>query len=98
MVRELVLTPIAMSDLENAETWYESQQLGLGTRFSKCVTTKFTEIQSVPHHFPIQFDAVRIAVLKPFPYLILFEVDNVRVTVLAVYHSHRDPQVWKQRS
>ncbi len=96
-MREFVLTPIAMSDLEEAETWYESQQFKLGTRFSECVTTKFSEIQAAPHHFPLQFDAVRIAVLKPFPYLILFEADKVRVTILAVYHSHRDPQVWKQR-
>ncbi len=97
-MRELVITPRALSDLEETELWYESQRVGLGTRFSECVKAKFSEVQSTPHHFPVQFDAVRIAVLKPFPYLILFEADKERVTILAVYHSHRDPRVWKQRS
>jgi toxin ParE1/3/4 len=97
MTRRLVLTPLALEDLKDATEWYERQQEGLGDRFGRFVQDKFGEIQQAPDQFAIQFDDVRIAIVKTFPYLILFEADPGQIVIQAVYHARRNPRRWKRR-
>jgi plasmid stabilization system protein ParE len=41
---------------------------------------------------------VRKALVRRFPYAIFYRVRNARVVVLAVFHSKRDPNIWKSRA
>lgn len=79
-----MLTPNAVTDLEEIERWNEALRVGLGIRFRESVETKFNEIQQAPQQFAIQTENVRIAVMEPFPCLILFEASPEQVTILAV--------------
>ncbi len=40
---------------------------------------------------------VRKAVARRFPYCIYFRERDQRIIVLAVFHSARNPAIWKQR-
>ncbi|NJL41758.1 MAG: type II toxin-antitoxin system RelE/ParE family toxin [Leptolyngbyaceae cyanobacterium SM1_4_3] len=55
-------------------------------------------IQLLPEAYEVVFENVRRAVVRKFPYLILYKVEPNRVVVLAVFHSKRDPKTWQDRS
>jgi toxin ParE1/3/4 len=42
-------------------------------------------------------EGARRALVRDFPYAVLFTVENDLMTVLAVLHLHRHPDMWKQR-
>lgn len=36
--------------------------------------------------------------VKKFPYMVFYRVDDDQITVLAVYHTSRDPAGWQSRA
>ena len=40
---------------------------------------------------------MRKALLRRFPYAVFFEVEELRITVVAVYHGRRKPHGWSDR-
>lgn len=43
------------------------------------------------------FQELRVALVRRFPYAIVYRVDEDQITVVAVYHSRRDPRSWQRR-
>ncbi len=87
----------AQAEFDEAFDWYEQQQAGLGVDFLMCVAEVLERIESFPEAWEIIFENVRRAVVRKFPYLILYVVEPNQVLVLAVFHSKRDPQIWRDR-
>ncbi|CAN1208959.1 type II toxin-antitoxin system RelE/ParE family toxin [Tumidithrix helvetica PCC 7403] len=87
----------AQAEFDEAFDWYEQQRTGLGVDFLMCVAEILEHIESLPEAYEIIYEDVRRAVVRKFPYLILYKVEPDRVVVLAVFHSKRDPQVWQDR-
>jgi len=46
---------------------------------------------------PRMFEHVRKAVLRRFPYVILFRASDVETVVISCLHSRRDPAIWRGR-
>jgi plasmid stabilization system protein ParE len=93
----LVLRGAARADFNEAFDWYERQRPGLGIDFAERVQAVFDSISAMPElHAPVHRD-VRKAVVKPYPYSVIYRIRDNQVTVLAVFHSKRDPGVWKSR-
>ena len=42
-------------------------------------------------------EGVRRAIVRVFPYGVYFTLDADLITVLAVLHMHRHPDIWKQK-
>ncbi len=40
---------------------------------------------------------VRKAVVRRFPYVVLYREDAAEVVVIAVFHTSRDPSIWQAR-
>jgi len=40
---------------------------------------------------------MRRALVRRFPYEILYEIENDEIIIYAIYHCARDPEVWKRR-
>jgi plasmid stabilization system protein ParE len=40
---------------------------------------------------------VRQTLVRKFPYLVCYTFEDGKVSVLAIYHGHRDPDGWKSR-
>jgi len=87
----------ARVEFDEAFDWYEQQQAGLGVDFLMCVAELLERIELLPEAYEVVFENVRRAVVRKFPYLILYKVEPVQVVILAVFHSKRDPQVWQER-
>jgi hypothetical protein len=50
-----------------------------------------------PRQFPIVFKNARRALMRRFPYLLLFVVENHTLIVIACFHASRDPFHWQRR-
>ena len=87
----------AKADIAHAFVWYEERRTGLGSEFADELTSTFAAIEEQPLRFPVMLDDIRMAVVHRFPYLIYFVVLPRGLSVIAVLHGHRDPQVWQQR-
>ena len=51
-----------------------------------------------PKAFPTVHGQVRKAVLRRFPYSLLFIVESDDIVVLGYFHHRRDPRTWADRT
>lgn len=88
----------ARDEFYAAIDWYEKQKAGLGDRFVDSIRTLIERICEQPEMFAVVEQDVRQAIVeRSFPYSILYRIHNHRVLIIAIFHSSRDPQVWKRR-
>jgi toxin ParE1/3/4 len=83
------------AEIEIAEAckWYENEQNGLGKKFLKEINHYLNLIGENPFQFPIRFsERYRFAVLKKFPYFIVFTIqDDLKlIYVNSVFHTSRN--------
>ena len=50
-----------------------------------------------PESCPVEFEDIRRAALKRFPYKLLYSVETDHLYVIAVAHQHRKPGYWHDR-
>jgi hypothetical protein len=88
------------NDLQENIDWYNQKQPGLGTRFFKAVKEQITRIKKTPYNIAIRYEDVRCAKVKRFPFLIHFKIfhDTNIIKVIAVFSTHREPVIWKERT
>ncbi len=98
MYKSIVL-PRAKEDIRDAARWYNKQSQGLGKRFTGEVRDSVQFIKQNPIASNIRYDEVRTAVLKVFPFMIHYTIDEGKKTVVisAVFHTSQDPQEWEKR-
>jgi plasmid stabilization system protein ParE len=88
----------ARAELMEAQDWYEGELAGLGRRFLLAVDTTVQRVSENPQQFPVVHRKVRRALLKGFPYALMFVLGRDKsVFVLACFHASRDPKVWLDR-
>lgn len=97
MANNLIIRPIAMNDVADACEWYESQSERLGLRFVSEVEKSLESIRRFPDSYEPFFDRFRRAKIKTFPSVIYFTWVKSDITVFAVIHTSRDPNVWFDR-
>jgi len=94
----LRLRPEARLDILEARAWYEEKASGLGSEFARAVDGAATGILRFPKAFPTAHGPVRKAVLRRFPYSLLFIVEGHDIVVLGCFHHRRDPRTWADRT
>ena len=87
----------ADQELIDAYQYYESQLAGLGYQFLEEFNTIIKLILKYPTLWLKVGQRTRRAILKNFPYIILyvFEEDTVHITCIA--HQHRDQEYYIER-
>ncbi len=88
---------MAQSEFDSAVIWYDEQQAGIGDESASAVEQVLDEIALHPYRFPIVLNDVRQAPVSRFPFCIYYRVRDGRVVVISVFHTSRDPAVWKNR-
>ena len=88
----------ARAEFDEAHAWYEKQRPGLGEEFSERVHEVLNSIATFPEIHQCTYKDVRRAVVRRFPYLILYRIKPSRVRVIAVFHSRRNPAIWQARA
>jgi len=97
-VPTVIFTPFARQELIDARDWYENKSPGLGRVFLAAVDVAVERIAANPAQFPIVHKNIRRALLRRFPYALMFvtEADG-SVTIIACFHGSRDPARWQRR-
>ena len=96
--RPVVFTPVARQELINAQDWYENASHGLGRRFRAAVNSLVERMSVNPGQFPVVYKNIRRAVMRRFPYALMFIVEpDDALTVIACFHGSRDPAQWQKR-
>ncbi|MEX0866211.1 MAG: type II toxin-antitoxin system RelE/ParE family toxin [Pirellulales bacterium] len=97
MKYRLKVQPEAEADMNETFAWYEKQSEGLGSEFVACVEAVFDRIRHYPYLHAVTYKNVRQTLVRRFPYVVCYVVEEEIVDVIAVFHGHRDPAVWISR-
>lgn len=81
----------AVIDMQNAYDYYEENKAGLGERFLDTLDDYFDRIQKYPLHYQIKRNPYREAVIKDFPFLIIYEIIEANIVVYTIFNTWRNP-------
>jgi plasmid stabilization system protein ParE len=90
-------------ELRSAVLYYEQRQVGLGEDLYDRVSKAIYAIAGDPLRFPLYEDKqltreFRRATVERFPYLLVYEVRDDEILIVAVAHSGRQPGYWDDRN
>lgn len=88
---KLIIKEEAQLEIIEAFVYYEKKQNGLGDLFLEHLDSYFKWIENSPFHFSEKRKPFREAVVKRFPYLIIYEVLENEVIVYSVFNSWQNP-------
>ena len=91
------LSDDAEIDLKSSFEYYFYEDSQVADSFFKQINISFEEIKQDPEMFPIVYGSIRKYVLKKFPFVIYYRIDNVIVQIIAIFHTSRNPQIWNER-
>ena len=94
----------AISEVADSTAWFDCQLQGLGAEFRKEFEQSLESIIAAPESFA-RFEFlnarrgknVRRAVTSRFSHVIVFDVRDAEIVIVAVYHSSRRPNYWMKR-
>ena len=94
----VILRRLARAEFDDAGDWYEARREGRGAAFTIAVRKVLSAIGARPEAYPEVHGDVREALVPGYPYAIYYRAKLGQVTVLAVFHTSRDPAEWQQRT
>jgi plasmid stabilization system protein ParE len=95
---DLEIRPAARVDFDEASDYYLSKSSELRDGFVSIIGHSLDLITQRPHSFPIVFGStVRKAVVTRFPYTIYFTAKDNLIVIHAIFHTSRNPIVWRGR-
>jgi len=91
------LHPEAERELEEAVEYYEDIEPGLGYDLSVEIYSAIQRAVAHPRAWPVFDGEVRRALVRRFPYGVLYSEQEGTLLVIAVMNLHRAPGYWKGR-
>jgi len=88
----------AQDDFAESRNWYRKIIPALAIRFTKDFKETIKSIQENPIKYQIRYDNNRVRLLRKFPYLIHYSVENDLILIKALFHTSRDHSKWKLRN
>ena len=92
----------AEAELRSAVLYYEERQAGLGKDLQDRVSNVIHTVARDPLRFP-RYEGKQLtrdfrrATVERFPYLLVYEVRDNEILIVAVAHSDRQPGYWDHR-
>jgi len=93
----IIFRPIARIEFDEAADWYEQRRAGLGAAFTAAVRKVIDRIGEQPQFYAEVLEDVREAMLAGFPYCVYYRIEAAQISILAVFHTSRNPSVWHDR-
>lgn len=94
---QVVFTPQARADYIEAVDWYACLSPALGQRLRAMFRLIRQRLAENPHQFPVLKMDLRRALLRDFPYAVIFRILDTRVVIIAFFHTSRGPRQWQGR-
>ena len=93
----VVVRTAAVLDVAEARDWYDGRRVGLGMEFVAAFEQALLAIADHPMRFRVVLRDVRQALVRRFPYRVLYRIQGDRLVVIACFHASRDPRRWQRR-
>ena len=88
----------ALAEMAGAIEYYSEQREGLGAEFREAVELVLNTIQERPFSYPVIAGSnVRRVLTNRFPFAIIYRIENDMIVIVSVFHTSRDPIIWKGR-
>jgi plasmid stabilization system protein ParE len=87
----------ARKDLRQALEWYREQSPRAALEFRIAVSSVILHIVQAPHRWPTYLYQTRRAVMRRFPFSVVYMDDSDVVSIVAVAHNKRRPGYWRDR-
>ncbi len=97
MTYVISLTPLALSELQEAKDYFNTQSDDLGDVFIDYFQKLAGLIASNPFLFQKVYANKRRAVLRRFRYNVIYVVHDDAVLILGVLHGAKNPKTWETR-
>jgi plasmid stabilization system protein ParE len=97
MAIEFIIKENASMDVIEIVDWYDIKQLGLGDRFYKDLLNEFEKIKQNPKLYSFYNKDFKRAILKHFPYLIIFKVTENEIVIYSIIYGGRNPRLINRR-
>ena len=92
---KIIILEEAKSDVRESIAWYKNINPMLSKRFATSFNNSVKQIKENPFRYQIRYDEIRVILLKTFPYLIHFNIDNEIIVIKAVLHTSRNSKINK---
>ena len=94
---KVIILPFAERDIRDSVNNYANKEEGLEKKYLKVINHSFQLISENPLSFPIVRHKIRKLAIKDFPFNIFYVFENDSIYILAIFHTKRNPKVWKTR-
>lgn len=91
------LHPEAAKELTHSVKWYFEQNQSAAANFLNEIDRCIYKITKTPEIFPQYLYGCQRAILKTFPYSVIFRLKIDTIEIIAVAHSKRHPGYWRRR-
>ena len=92
---KIVLYLKAQKELNDSYKWYEKQKIGLGLKLINQVDEDLKSIASNPKFYPSKGRNYREFLMKNYPYLIVYKINEAtkELLVSSIFHTKRNPKL-----
>ena len=88
---------ISLDELNDAISYYEDVEEGLGHRFYREIRNSLDRVKSYPEAWDLLSERTRRCRTKVFPYGIIYQIRKDEILVVAIMHLRRHPGHWEER-
>jgi len=88
---------VAQQELDEAVSYYNGQVAGLGDAFLLEAVAAIERIRQFPDAWHPLGENLRRCRLRRFPYGLIYHADGTGILIVAVAHTHRRPDYWRDR-
>lgn len=82
----------AREGVTEAFLYYEDKQEGLGERFLRSWEKHLESLQSDPARYQKRYKEFRQLLIKPYPYLIIYEIEQTTIVIYKVIYAGKHPR------
>ncbi len=88
---------LAQKEADEAFVWYEEKAVGKGREFLDELDRVVRLVKAYPSASPAIEPEIRRCLFARFPYSLVYGIDDQMIVVIAIAHSHREPDYWVER-
>jgi toxin ParE1/3/4 len=85
-------------DFDKSYEYYFEESPKVADAFFKRINISLEDIKQNPFTFPIAYKEVRKYLVRKFPFVIYYQIDNSAIKVVAIFHTSRNPEIWNERT
>ena len=89
--------PAAADEAEAALVWYAARSPRAAGRFLEALADTIEAVSRSPQQFALFHAGTRRALLRHFPFYVVFRETSNSIEVMAIAHAKRRPGYWRKR-